>query len=63
MTNEDLDELLIKYNEKNSYLTRMSEEKARLQRSKMQHLSDEHLGRILQENEKLNCELETEKRT
>ncbi|KAK6912291.1 Factor of DNA methylation 1-5/IDN2, domain XH [Dillenia turbinata] len=68
MTNEDLDELHIKYNEKNLSLTRMLEEKDRLhqafyeERRKMQRLSHEHVERILHEKEKLNFELEMKRK-
>ncbi|KAK6915074.1 Zinc finger-XS domain, partial [Dillenia turbinata] len=67
VTNEDLDELHIKYYESNLSLTRMLEEKDRLhqafyeERSKMQRLAHEHVQRILREKEILSYELQTKR--
>lgn len=63
--NEDLDELQYKYNEKSMSLSRMLEEKDKLhlafseETRKMQRLARDNVRRILEEQEKLNYELET----
>ncbi|KAL4333825.1 hypothetical protein GQ457_07G032600 [Hibiscus cannabinus] len=68
LTNENLDELQYKYNETTMSLSRMLEEKDRLhlafieETRKMQRLARDNVRRILEEQEKLNYELETKKR-
>ncbi|KAK2644749.1 hypothetical protein Ddye_019944 [Dipteronia dyeriana] len=68
LTNENLDELEYKFNEKNLSLSRMLEEKDRLhyafveETRKMQRHSRENIRRILEEQENLSHELETKKR-
>ncbi|KAE8710933.1 Factor of DNA methylation 1 [Hibiscus syriacus] len=68
LTNENLDELQYKYNETTMSLSRMLEEKDRLhlafieETRKMQRLARDNVRRILEEQEKLNSELETKKR-
>ncbi|KAG4198978.1 hypothetical protein ERO13_A05G119900v2 [Gossypium hirsutum] len=68
LTNENLDELQYKYNETTMSLSRMLEEKDRLhlafieETRKMQRLARDNVRRILEEQEKLNHELETKKR-
>ncbi|XP_050232841.1 factor of DNA methylation 1 [Mercurialis annua] len=67
-TNENLDELQYKYNETAMSLSRMLEEKDRLQNAfseetrKMQRLARENVHRILEEQENLSEELELKKR-
>lgn len=68
LTNENLDELQYKYNETTMSLSRMLEEKDKLhlafieETRKMQRLARDNVRRILEEQEKLNYELETKKR-
>ncbi|OWM69571.1 factor of DNA methylation 1-like [Punica granatum] len=68
MTNETLNELRYKYNEKSLSLTRMLEEKDRLTNAfleesrKMQRLARDKIRRILEEQEKMNYELEKKRR-
>ncbi|KAL6141110.1 hypothetical protein ACLB2K_059401 [Fragaria x ananassa] len=68
MTNENLDELRYKYNEDALSLSRMLDEKDRLHNAfveesrRMQHMSRDNVRRILDEQEKLNCELESKKK-
>lgn len=68
MTNENLTKMQYKYNEKTMSLSRMLEEKDQLHHAfleesrKMQRRAREELQRILDEQEKLNSELETKKR-
>ncbi|KAL8474440.1 hypothetical protein ACS0TY_030340 [Phlomoides rotata] len=68
MKNENLDQLQIKYNEKTLSLSRMLEEKDELHRAfyeetrKLQRIAREHIKRILDEQEKLNLELESKKK-
>ncbi|KAH7564656.1 hypothetical protein JRO89_XS09G0002500 [Xanthoceras sorbifolium] len=67
-TNENLDELQYKFNEKNLSLSRMLDEKDRLhyafveETRKMQRHSRENIRRILEEQENLSHELEIKKR-
>lgn len=62
--NENLDDLQIKYNQKNMSLSRMLEEKDSLHQAfyeetrKMQRLAREHVKRVLDEQEILNADLE-----
>lgn len=64
MRNENLDNLQIKYNQKNMSLSRMLEEKDSLHQAfyeetrKMQRLAREHVKRVLDEQEILNADLE-----
>ncbi|GMY32104.1 factor of DNA methylation 1-like [Fagus crenata] len=68
ITNENLNELQYKYNEKTMSLSRMLEEKDRLhyafeeETRKLQRLARENVHRIFEEQEKLNYELETKKK-
>ncbi|KAL3511962.1 hypothetical protein ACH5RR_024679 [Cinchona calisaya] len=68
LKNENLDELRTKYNVKTLSLSRMLEEKDILHRAfceesrKMQRLAREHVQRVLDEQEKLNAELEYKKK-
>ncbi|XWS16531.1 hypothetical protein CRYUN_Cryun34aG0096600 [Craigia yunnanensis] len=68
LTNENLDELQYKYNETTMSLSRMLEEKDKLhlafieETRKMQRLARDNVRRILEEQEKLNYELETKKK-
>ncbi|KAK6267735.1 hypothetical protein QUC31_011895 [Theobroma cacao] len=68
LTNENLEELQYKYNETTMSLSRMLEEKDKLhlafieETRKMQRLARDNVRRILEEQEKLNYELETKKR-
>ncbi|GAV72369.1 XS domain-containing protein/XH domain-containing protein/zf-XS domain-containing protein [Cephalotus follicularis] len=68
MTNENLDQLQYKYNEKTMSLTRMLEEKDRLhsifveETRNLQRHARHNVQRILEEQEKLSYELETKKR-
>ncbi|KAK4755666.1 hypothetical protein SAY87_009423 [Trapa incisa] len=68
MTNETLNQLLYKYNEKSLSLTRMLEEKDRLANAfieesrKMQRAARDNIRRILDEQEKMNYELEKKRR-
>ncbi|KAB2612722.1 leucine-rich repeat-containing protein [Pyrus ussuriensis x Pyrus communis] len=68
MTNENLDELRYKYNERTLSLSRMLEEKDRLHNDfvketrKMQQMARNNVQRILEEQEKLNYELESKKK-
>ncbi|KAL9462958.1 hypothetical protein AB3S75_000878 [Citrus x aurantiifolia] len=68
MKNEDLSELQCKFNETTMSLSRMLEEKDRLhyafveETRKMQRLARDNVRRILEEQEKLSCELETKKK-
>ncbi|KAF7843193.1 factor of DNA methylation 1-like [Senna tora] len=68
MTNENLNKMQYKYNEKNMSLSRMLEEKDQLHNAfveesrKMQRRAREELQRILDEQERLNGELEEKKR-
>ncbi|GAV72363.1 XS domain-containing protein/zf-XS domain-containing protein, partial [Cephalotus follicularis] len=68
MTNENLDQLHYKYNEKTMSLTRMLEEKDRLhsvfveETRNLQRYARHSVQRILEEQEKLSYELETRKR-
>ncbi|KAE8697866.1 putative Aquaporin NIP1.1 [Hibiscus syriacus] len=68
LTNENLDELQYKCNETIMSLSRMLEEKDGLhlafieETRKMQRLARDNVPRILEEQEKLNSELETKKR-
>ncbi|XVE78406.1 hypothetical protein DITRI_Ditri13aG0142300 [Diplodiscus trichospermus] len=68
MTNENLDELQYKYNQTTMSLSRMLEEKDKLhlafieETRKMQRLARDNVRRILEEQEKLNYELETKKK-
>ncbi|XP_062008019.1 factor of DNA methylation 1-like [Rosa rugosa] len=68
MTNENLDELRYKYNENALSLSRMLEEKDRLHNAfveesrRMQTMSRDNVRRILDEQEKLNYELEFKKK-
>ncbi|KAH7547469.1 hypothetical protein FEM48_Zijuj01G0313400 [Ziziphus jujuba var. spinosa] len=67
-TNESLDVLQSKYNQNSMSLSRMLEEKDQLhlafveESRKMQRLAREHVRRVLQEQEKMNYELETKKK-
>lgn len=62
--NENLDDLQIKYNQKTMSLNRMLEEKDSLHQAfyeetrKMQRLAREHVKRVLDEQERLNADLE-----
>ncbi|GAB2269536.1 hypothetical protein Dimus_004456 [Dionaea muscipula] len=68
MKNENLNELMSKFNEKTMSLSRVLEEKDKLQQAfyeetrKMQRLARDHVRRILDEQEKLSLELESKKR-
>ncbi|XVF26498.1 hypothetical protein REPUB_Repub14bG0021400 [Reevesia pubescens] len=68
LTNENLEELQYKYNETTMSLSRMLEEKDKLhlafieETRKMQRLARDNVRRILEEQEKLNYELETKKK-
>ncbi|KAE8009022.1 hypothetical protein FH972_005480 [Carpinus fangiana] len=68
ITNENLNELHYKYNEKTMSLSRMLVEKDKLHSvflgeiRKMQRLSRDNVRRIFDEHEKLNHELETKKK-
>ncbi|XP_023535767.1 factor of DNA methylation 1-like [Cucurbita pepo subsp. pepo] len=68
LTNENLDELQYKYNEKTMSLSRMLEEKDQLHHAfveetrKTQRLARDNVRRILEEQEKLHQELETKKK-
>ncbi|KDP41984.1 hypothetical protein JCGZ_27002 [Jatropha curcas] len=67
-TNENLDELQYKYNEKTMSLSRMLEEKDKLhyafleETRKMQRLARDNVHRILEEQENMSEELEAKKR-
>ncbi|XP_043812238.1 factor of DNA methylation 1 isoform X4 [Manihot esculenta] len=67
-TNENLDELQYKYNEKTMSLSRMLEEKDKLhyafleETRKMQRLARDNVHRIMEETQNLNDELEAKKR-
>lgn len=64
MRNENIDDLQIKYNQKTMSLSRMLEEKDSLHTAfldetrKMQRLAREHVKRVLDEQEKLNADLD-----
>ncbi|KAK9281822.1 hypothetical protein L1049_004728 [Liquidambar formosana] len=66
--NENLDELQYKYNEKSMSLSRMLEEKDKLHHAfyeetrKMQRLARDNVRRILEEQEKLNYELDSKRK-
>ncbi|GMN49905.1 hypothetical protein TIFTF001_019061 [Ficus carica] len=68
MTNENLDELQYKYNEKTMSLSRMLEEKDRLhlafveESRKMQRIARENVQKVLEEQEKLSYDLEKKKK-
>lgn len=68
LTNENMEELIYKQNEQTLSLTRFAEERDRLQHAfnfetqKLQRLSRAHIQKILDENERLNLELEIEKK-
>lgn len=68
MNNQTLDEMQSKFNEKTLSLSRMLEEKDRLHQAfyeetrKMQRIARDHVRRILEEQEKMNHELESKKR-
>ncbi|XVE70166.1 hypothetical protein DITRI_Ditri10aG0050400 [Diplodiscus trichospermus] len=68
LTNENLDELQYQYNKTTMSLSRMLEEKDKLhlafieETRKMQRLARDNVRRILEEQEKLNYELETKKK-
>ncbi|XWS11715.1 hypothetical protein CRYUN_Cryun37aG0023100 [Craigia yunnanensis] len=68
LTNENLNELQYKYNETTMSLSRMLEEKDKLhlafieETRKMQRLARDNVRRILEEQEKLNYDLETKKK-
>ncbi|KAI9089491.1 hypothetical protein K1719_029096 [Acacia pycnantha] len=68
MTNENLNKMQYRYNEKNLSLSRMLEEKDQLHHAfleesrKLQRRARDELQRILDEQEKLNGELETKRR-
>ncbi|CBI40115.3 unnamed protein product, partial [Vitis vinifera] len=68
LKNENLDELQYKYNEKSMSLSRMLEEKDKLHHAfyeetrKMQRLARDHVRRILEEQEKLNYELDSKRK-
>ncbi|GAB4850493.1 hypothetical protein Ancab_029799 [Ancistrocladus abbreviatus] len=68
MKNENLNELRSKFNEKTMSLSRVLEEKDKLQQAfyeetrKMQRLARDHVRRILEEQEKLSHELESKKK-
>ncbi|KAF5739032.1 XH/XS domain-containing protein [Tripterygium wilfordii] len=68
LTNENLNELEYKYNEKTMSLSRMLEEKDKLHNDfveetrKMQRTARENVRRILEEQEKLNYELDAKKK-
>ncbi|RVX07784.1 Factor of DNA methylation 1 [Vitis vinifera] len=68
LKNENLDELQYKYNKKSMSLSRMLEEKDKLHHAfyeetrKMQRLARDHVRRILEEQEKLNYELDSKRK-
>lgn len=68
LKNEDLNKLRTKYNEKTLSLSRMLDEKDMLHRAfceerrKMQRIAHDHVKKILDEQEKLNSELESKKK-
>ncbi|XP_031277784.1 factor of DNA methylation 1-like isoform X2 [Pistacia vera] len=68
MTNENLNELEYMYNKKTMSLSRMLEEKDKLhyafveETRKMQQLARDNVRRILEEQEKLSCELDARKK-
>ncbi|XP_062089971.1 factor of DNA methylation 1 [Humulus lupulus] len=68
MTNEDLDELQYKYNEKTMSLSRILEDKDKLHQAfveetrKMQRSAREHVRRVIEEKEKLSFDLEMKKK-
>ncbi|GMH14309.1 hypothetical protein Nepgr_016150 [Nepenthes gracilis] len=68
MKNENLNEMMSKFNEKTMSLSRVLEEKDKLQQAfyeetrKMQRLARDHVRRIIEEQEKLSHELESKKR-
>ncbi|KAK1402079.1 Factor of DNA methylation 1 [Heracleum sosnowskyi] len=68
MKNENLDDLKIKYNEKNMSLSRLLDEKDRLHHDfleetrRMQRMSRDHIQRVLAEQELLNSDLERKKK-
>ncbi|OMO52869.1 hypothetical protein CCACVL1_29052 [Corchorus capsularis] len=68
LTNENLEQLQYKYNETNMSLSRMLEEKDRLhlafieETRKLQRLARDNVRRILEEQEKMNYELEMKKK-
>ncbi|KAI4355815.1 hypothetical protein L6164_004554 [Bauhinia variegata] len=68
MTNENLNKMQYKYNEKTMSLSRMLEEKDKLHTAfveesrRLQRIAREEITRILEEQEKLNTELEHKKR-
>ncbi|GLT41179.1 hypothetical protein SLA2020_152630 [Shorea laevis] len=68
LTNEDLNQLQYKYNEKNMTLSRMVEEKDKLhlafleETRKVQRHARDSVRRVLDEQEKLNYELEAKKK-
>lgn len=68
MTNETLEHMQYKFNEKSISLMRMIEEKDKLNQAyyeesrKMQRLAQNHVRRILEEQEKLNYELESKRK-
>lgn len=65
---QNLDEMQSKFNEQNLSLSRMLQEKDRLQQTffeetqKIQRMSRDHVRRIIEEQEKMNQELEEKKR-
>ncbi|KAF8407239.1 hypothetical protein HHK36_006366 [Tetracentron sinense] len=68
VTNENLEEWQYKYNEKSMSLSRMIEVKDKLHQAyneemrKMQCFARDHILRILDENEKLSCDLESKRK-
>ncbi|KAF3450961.1 hypothetical protein FNV43_RR07050 [Rhamnella rubrinervis] len=68
ITNESIDEMQSKYNQKSLSLSRVLEEKDRLHQAfveksrNLQRLARENVRRVLQEQEKLNYELEAKKK-
>ncbi|KAL8155817.1 factor of DNA methylation 1-like [Apium graveolens] len=66
--NENLDDLKIKYNEKNMSLSRLLDEKDRLHQDfieetrRMQQMSRDHIQRVLAEQELLSSDLERKKK-
>ncbi|XP_071685599.1 factor of DNA methylation 1-like [Rutidosis leptorrhynchoides] len=68
MRNENLDDLQVKYNQKTMSLSRMLEEKDSLhvafyeETKKMQRIARDHVKRVLDEQERLNADLEARKK-
>lgn len=68
MKNQNLDEMHAKFNEKTMSLSRMLEEKDKLHQAfydetrKMQRIARDHVQRILEEQEKMNHELDSKKK-